>query len=162
VQRGSLLHLCSAATAQVCSGGCLVLLLRLHCPAAPLLAPLPQLNAAPPSSAALAAVLLLVALCGVCDGLAQGALFGEVALLPPRYTQALVAGTAVSGELRETYAAQVSAGSGRQVSPPSAPCVCVPAGTRRSLALLPCTALLCSCAGMPSYFAAARWRRGAR
>lgn len=61
---------------------------------------LPQLNLAPPSPWALAAVLLLVALCGVCDGLAQGALFGEVALLPPRYTQALVAGTAVSGGRR--------------------------------------------------------------
>jgi equilibrative nucleoside transporter 1/2/3 len=58
-----------------------------------------QIDVLPPSDASLAAVLLLVALCGVCDGLAQGALFGEVALLPPRYTQALVAGTAASGEL---------------------------------------------------------------
>jgi hypothetical protein len=55
-----------------------------------------QANLAPASTASLAATLALVALCGVCDGLAQGALFGEVALLPPKYTQALVAGTAAS------------------------------------------------------------------
>ena len=51
----------------------------------------------PASNATLAAVLLLVAACGACDGFAQGALFGEAALLPPRFTQALVTGTAVSG-----------------------------------------------------------------
>lgn len=56
-----------------------------------------QLDLAPASGGTLAAVLLLVAACGVCDGFAQGALFGEAARLPPRYTQALVAGTAVSG-----------------------------------------------------------------
>lgn len=56
-----------------------------------------QLDLAPPSRAALAAVVLLAAACGACDGVAQGALFGEAALLPPRYTQALCSGTAVSG-----------------------------------------------------------------
>lgn len=60
-----------------------------------------QLDLAPASSGTLAALLLLVAACGVCDGLAQGALFGEAALLPPRFTQALVAGTAVSGGRHE-------------------------------------------------------------
>lgn len=60
--------------------------------------PLPlQLDLAPSSPGTLAVLLLLVAACGLCDGLAQGALFGEAALLPPRFTQALVAGTAVSG-----------------------------------------------------------------
>lgn len=56
-----------------------------------------QLGLAPASTGNLAAVLLLVAACGACDGIAQGALFGEAALLPPKYTQALVSGTAVSG-----------------------------------------------------------------
>ena len=45
----------------------------------------------------LSCVLLLVAACGAADGAAQGALFGEAAALDPRYTQALVAGTAISG-----------------------------------------------------------------
>lgn len=39
-----------------------------------------------------------MAACGACDGFAQGALFGEAALLPPQYTQALVSGTAASGQ----------------------------------------------------------------
>lgn len=59
-----------------------------------------QLDLAPPSTGSLAALLLLVAACGAFDGFAQGALFGEAALLPPRYTQALVSGTAASGEAR--------------------------------------------------------------
>lgn len=44
----------------------------------PLPAPprLPQLDAAGPSDAAFRLTLALVALCGACDGLAQGALFG--------------------------------------------------------------------------------------
>ncbi|PSC75565.1 Equilibrative nucleoside transporter 4 [Micractinium conductrix] len=41
--------------------------------------------------------MLLVAACGVCDALVQGGLFGETAQLPPRFTQALLTGTAVSG-----------------------------------------------------------------
>ncbi|KAL4428588.1 hypothetical protein ABPG77_008900 [Micractinium sp. CCAP 211/92] len=61
------------------------------------IAAVPLLDLAPSSPGTLALLLLLVAACGICDGLAQGALFGEAALLPPRYTQALVAGTAVSG-----------------------------------------------------------------
>lgn len=56
-----------------------------------------QLDLAPATTGSLATLLLLVAACGACDGLAQGALFGEAALLPPRYTQALVSGTAASG-----------------------------------------------------------------
>lgn len=41
--------------------------------------------------------LLIVAGSGICDGVAQGALFGDAALLPPENTHALVAGTALSG-----------------------------------------------------------------
>ncbi|KAL4434383.1 hypothetical protein ABPG75_000824 [Micractinium tetrahymenae] len=61
------------------------------------IAAVPLLDLAPASSGTLAVLLLLVAACGLCDGLAQGALFGEAARLPPRFTQALIAGTAVSG-----------------------------------------------------------------
>ncbi len=61
-----------------------------------------QLDLAPATTGSLAALLLLVAACGACDGFAQGALFGEAALLPPQYTQALVSGTAASGEARMT------------------------------------------------------------
>ena len=50
-----------------------------------------------PGGSALAALLALVAACGVCDGLASGALYGEAAVLAPRYTQALAAGNSVSG-----------------------------------------------------------------
>lgn len=48
-------------------------------------------------SAALAALLALVAACGACDGLASGALYGEAAVLAPRYTQALATGNSLSG-----------------------------------------------------------------
>ena len=61
------------------------------------LLPCTQIDLAGPSNAALALVLALVACVGACDGVAQGALFGEAALLPPGFTQALVAGTSVSG-----------------------------------------------------------------
>lgn len=47
----------------------------------------PQLDMAGPGDAAFRLTLALVALCGVCDGLAQGALFGDAAALPPRFTQ---------------------------------------------------------------------------
>lgn len=49
------------------------------------------------SSLSLGFLLVSVAICGAADGAAQGALFGEAASLHPKYTQALVAGTAVSG-----------------------------------------------------------------
>lgn len=42
-------------------------------------------------------MLFFVALCGAADGACQGSLFGEAACIDPRYVQALVAGTAVSG-----------------------------------------------------------------
>ena len=32
-------------------------------------------------------ILLFVVFVGLCDGVAQGAIFGDVALLPPKYTQ---------------------------------------------------------------------------
>lgn len=57
----------------------------------------PLVNLTGPSPRTLAALLLLVAGVGACDGMAQGALFGEAALLPPRFTQALVSGTSLSG-----------------------------------------------------------------
>lgn len=50
-------------------------------------------------AAALAALLALVAACGACDGLASGALYGEAAMLAPRYTQALATGNSLSGGL---------------------------------------------------------------
>ena len=46
----------------------------------------PLLDLAPDSAGTLGATLLLVAATGACDGLAQGALFGEAALLPPAFT----------------------------------------------------------------------------
>ena len=52
---------------------------------------------APATGSSLAMTLALVALCGAADGVAQGALFGEAARLGPKYTQALVQGTAISG-----------------------------------------------------------------
>jgi solute carrier family 29 (equilibrative nucleoside transporter), member 1/2/3 len=45
----------------------------------------------------LGGLLTVAALVGCVDGFTQPGLFGEAALLPPAYTQALVAGTAVSG-----------------------------------------------------------------
>lgn len=45
----------------------------------------------------LSVILLFVVFVGFCDGIAQGAVFGDVALLPPKYTQAVVSGTALSG-----------------------------------------------------------------
>uniref|UniRef100_A0A7S2SXR6 Equilibrative nucleoside transporter n=1 Tax=Chloropicon primus TaxID=1764295 RepID=A0A7S2SXR6_9CHLO len=38
-----------------------------------------------------------VAICGLADGVAQGSVFGSAAVLPARYTQAVVSGTSVSG-----------------------------------------------------------------
>lgn len=51
----------------------------------------------PAGNGSLAVMLLLVAVCGMADGACQGALFGEAATLDPRYTQALITGTAISG-----------------------------------------------------------------
>eukprot|EP00798_Chlamydomonas_sp_ICE-L_P013704 gene13701-19596_t len=48
---------------------------------------------------ALACVLFLMLLLGVLDGISQGALFGEVAKMPPKFTHAVVGGTASSGLL---------------------------------------------------------------
>ena len=42
-------------------------------------------------------LLAVAGLVGTVDGLAQSALYGEVSLLPPRYTQAVCSGTAASG-----------------------------------------------------------------
>ena len=46
-----------------------------------------------------AALLTIAVLIGVVDGLAQPAVYGEAALLPSRFTQAVCAGTAASGAL---------------------------------------------------------------
>ena len=68
----------------------------------------------PASNATLAAIMLLVAACGVCNALVQGGLFGETAQLPPRFTQALLTGTAVSGAREGTACIDgVSLGSNR-------------------------------------------------
>lgn len=45
-----------------------------------------QLDAAV-SQPPLQAILVFVVFVGICDGIAQGAIFGDVALLPPKYTQ---------------------------------------------------------------------------
>lgn len=58
------------------------------------------MDAVPPSGHALGALLALVAVCGACDGLVSGALYGEAAVLAPRYTQALTAGNSLSGGRR--------------------------------------------------------------
>jgi len=60
-------------------------------------AAMPLLDSFPAGSGSLALMLILVATCGIADGAAQGALFGEAAARDPRYIQALVAGTAIAG-----------------------------------------------------------------
>eukprot|EP00891_Asterochloris_glomerata_P003381 jgi/Astpho2/3381/Aster-x1144 len=59
----------------------------------------PVLDAMSGGSAPLGAVLALLVMVGVCDGLAQGAIFADASLMPPWATQAVVAGTASSGVL---------------------------------------------------------------
>ena len=51
---------------------------------------IPALNAGSAGQGALVWVLLLVASTGFADGIAQSALYGEAALLPPVYTQVLL------------------------------------------------------------------------
>lgn len=68
-----------------------------------------------------AAVLTVAAAIGAFDGLAQPALYGEAALLPSPYTQAVVAGTAASGVVTSllrvvTKAALPSAAGGGRAS----------------------------------------------
>ena len=46
-----------------------------------------QLDAMSGGSAPLGAVLALLVLVGVCDGLAQGAIFADASLMPPWATQ---------------------------------------------------------------------------
>jgi len=60
-------------------------------------AAMPLLDSFPAGSGSLALMLILVATCGIADGAAQEALFGEAAARDPRYIQALVAGTAIAG-----------------------------------------------------------------
>jgi equilibrative nucleoside transporter 1/2/3 len=50
-----------------------------------------------PAFASFAVVCVAVALTGAADAFAQGSLFGVVAPMPPSHTQALMAGTSVSG-----------------------------------------------------------------
>lgn len=69
-------------------------------------------------AATLAALLALVAACGACDGLASGALYGEAAVLAPRYTQALATGNSLSGGLPAAAAAAGEAGCGGMASQP--------------------------------------------
>ena len=54
-------------------------------------------EAALPGGTPMGSLLAVAALVGLIDGTTQPGLFGEAALLPPAYTQALVSGTAVSG-----------------------------------------------------------------
>lgn len=46
-----------------------------------------QLDAVTVRQSPLPVILLFVVFVGLCDGVAQGAIFGDVALLPPKYTQ---------------------------------------------------------------------------
>lgn len=46
-----------------------------------------QLDAIAVNQPPMQAILLFVVFVGICDGIAQGAIFGDVALLPPKYTQ---------------------------------------------------------------------------
>ena len=48
-----------------------------------------QLDAVTARQASLEVILLFVVFVGLCDGVAQGAIFGDVALLPPKYTQVI-------------------------------------------------------------------------
>jgi equilibrative nucleoside transporter 1/2/3 len=57
----------------------------------------PVMDLFPAGKGSLAFMLFLIAVCGAADGACQGALFGEAAVLDGRYTQALIAGTAISG-----------------------------------------------------------------
>ncbi len=58
---------------------------------------MPVIDLFPPGGASLAIMLFFIIICGAADGACQGALFGEAAVLDGRYTQALIAGTAISG-----------------------------------------------------------------
>lgn len=84
---------------------------------APHTLPLLQMHHGSGGAAALAALLALVAACGACDGLASGALYGEAAVLAPRYTQALATGNSLSGGF-PTAAAAGEAGCGGVASQP--------------------------------------------
>ena len=46
-----------------------------------------QLDAVAEHTSHLSVILLFVVFVGLCDGIAQGAVFGDVAQLPPKYTQ---------------------------------------------------------------------------
>ena len=46
-----------------------------------------QLDAVASHQSPLSVILLFVVFVGFSDGIAQGAIFGDVALLPPKYTQ---------------------------------------------------------------------------
>ena len=50
-----------------------------------------------PTTWSLVLMLCLVIACGIADGAAQGALFGEAVCLHPKYTKPLVFGTSISG-----------------------------------------------------------------
>lgn len=49
-----------------------------------------QVDAITVRQSPLPVILLFVVFVGLCDGVAQGAIFGDVALLPPKYTQVLL------------------------------------------------------------------------
>jgi hypothetical protein len=105
----------------------------------------------------LGVTLFLVAVCGASDGVAQGALFGEAALLPARYTQALISGTAMSG---------VAVSLTRVITKAAMPDT--PAGLRAS-ALLYFVLAACTCAAcavlyalvLPRLPAIRAWKRAA-
>lgn len=46
-----------------------------------------QLDTVASHQSPLSVILLFVVFVGLSDGIAQGAIFGDVALLPPKYTQ---------------------------------------------------------------------------
>ena len=97
------------------------------------------------ASSTLAIIVASVGLVGAADGLAQGSLFAEVGCMPPAYTQALMAGTSVSG---------VAISLLRMVTKASFPAT--PAGLFRSTILYFSVSAACVAACIASYVALQR------
>lgn len=62
-----------------------------------------QLDAVASHQSPLSVILLFVVFVGFSDGIAQGAIFGDVALLPPKYTQVCSPSLTMSDNLLHNY-----------------------------------------------------------
>ncbi len=60
-----------------------------------------QLDAVASHRSPLSVILLFVVFVGFSDGIAQGAIFGDVALLPPKYTQVCLPSLIMSDRLSD-------------------------------------------------------------